>query len=162
MAWRLHNWHTLFPRAQLWASRRAPLSLGQTHLPLTGVLGDAPHPDGQMTSIRSHSRGTLSPKKSSSFIDRRARLSSTNFIQHWPIAPGKPLRNLLSRLEGVAEAPGGVGLEIKLTFIDRTLARRSLAKLLSWDFDKLIIADGDCIDAHARPFIEEAFSWLMP
>ena len=42
------------------------------------------------------------------------------------------------------------------------LARESLEKLLSWDFDKLIIAHGICIEKDAKPFVERAFRWLKP
>jgi 3-deoxy-D-arabino-heptulosonate 7-phosphate (DAHP) synthase len=51
-------------------------------------------------------------------------------------------------------------LDIKLSFIRRNLARQSLRKLLSWDFDKLIIAHGPCIEKDARAFVERAFRWL--
>jgi hypothetical protein len=37
------------------------------------------------------------------------------------------------------------------------LARRSLEKLLSWDFDKLIIVHGVCIEKDAKPFVKRAF-----
>ena len=42
------------------------------------------------------------------------------------------------------------------------LARESLEKLLSWDFDKLIIAHGICIEKDAKPFVERAFRWFKP
>jgi hypothetical protein len=74
---------------------------------------------------------------------------------------GKPLRNALFELEGVAYPDGGVALDIRLSFTDRNLARRSLEKLLSWDFDKLIIAHGVCIEKDAKPFVERAFRWLV-
>ncbi len=51
-------------------------------------------------------------------------------------------------------------LDFKLSFTNRHLARRSLEKLLSWDFDELIIAHGDCIEKDAKPFVEHAFHWL--
>ncbi len=40
--WRLEAWHTLFPEAQLWASRPTPFTLKKGHLPFTGILGDDP------------------------------------------------------------------------------------------------------------------------
>lgn len=43
----------------------------------------------------------------------------------------------------------------------RDLARPSLEKLLSWDFDKLIIAHGACIETNAKAFVERAFQWLL-
>jgi len=47
-----------------------------------------------------------------------------------------------------------------MSFIKRKLARQSLEKLLSWDFDKLIIAHGDCIENEAKSFVKEKFRWL--
>ena len=77
-----------------------------------------------------------------------------------PILPGHPVRNALFRLEGVTAPAGGVGLEIKLTFINRKLARQSLERLLAWDFDKLIIAHGACIEHDAKRYVQQAFRWL--
>jgi predicted metallo-beta-lactamase superfamily hydrolase len=56
---------------------------------------------------------------------------------------------------------GGVPLDIRLSFTNRELARRSLEKLLSWDFDKLVIAHGVCVEKDAKPFVERAFRWLV-
>jgi hypothetical protein len=78
---------------------------------------------------------------------------------HLP-AKTKPLRNALFRLAGVASPHGGVPLDIRMSFTERSLARRSLEKLLSWDFDKLIIAHGPCIEKDAKPIVEGAFRWL--
>jgi hypothetical protein len=60
----------------------------------------------------------------------------------------------------VAAPHGGVGLDIRLSFKHRDLARLSLEKLLSWDFDRLVIAHGPCIEKGAKPFVERAFAWL--
>jgi len=49
---------------------------------------------------------------------------------------------------------------MKMTFLNRSLARQSLERLLSWDFDKLIIAHGPCIESDAKQYIEKAFRWL--
>jgi hypothetical protein len=83
-----------------------------------------------------------------------------DLIQNTPPEPGRPLQNLLLRIEGVSSGAGAVPLEIRLTFTNRSAARRSLAKLLSWDFDRLILAHGACIERDARQFIQQAFRWL--
>ncbi len=83
-----------------------------------------------------------------------------DLIQIHPMVKGKPFRNALFKLEGVASPHGGVPLDIRLSFTNRNLARRSLEKLLSWDFDKLVIAHGPCIEKDAKPFVERAFQWL--
>src|SRR5579863_168007 len=40
--WRLERWHTLFPEAELWASRPTPFTLKKGLLPITGILGNEP------------------------------------------------------------------------------------------------------------------------
>jgi hypothetical protein len=75
---------------------------------------------------------------------------------------GKPFLNFLFKLVGVTYPHGGVGYDIRLSFTNRELARQSLAKLLSWDFDKLIIAHGVCIEKGAKSFVKRAFKWLEP
>ena len=73
--WRLEGWHTLFPEAELWASRPTPFTLKKGHLLFSGTLGDTPIPPGPMTSTNSPSKAAPSSRKSCSCIERRARSS---------------------------------------------------------------------------------------
>jgi len=50
--------------------------------------------------------------------------------------------------------------DIRLTFANRKLARRSLERVLSWEFDRLSIAHGVCIAGEAKRFVKKAFRWL--
>jgi hypothetical protein len=81
-----------------------------------------------------------------------------DFIQNYADLKSGPLLRFLLKLAGVAN--GGTPLDLKLTFFDRRRARASLETLLSWDFDRLIVAHGVCLEAGAKPFVERAFSWL--
>ena len=93
------------------------------------------------------------------FFHRQSRtVILDDLIQIHPTISGKPFRNALLKLEGVVSPYGGVGLDIRLSFIRRDLARQSLEKLLSWDFDKLIIAHGTCIKTNAKAFVERGIS----
>ncbi|MGO9325482.1 MAG: DUF4336 domain-containing protein [Terracidiphilus sp.] len=158
--WRLAAWHALFPEAELWAPRATPFTLKKGDLPFIGVLGDEP-PEAWRDDL-----GQLALKgnpliEEVFFLHKPSRtVILDDLIQIHPIVKGKPFRNALIKLEGVASPHGGVGLDIRLSFIHRDLARRSLEKLLSWDFDKLIIAHGPCIERDAKPFVERAFRWL--
>ena len=158
--WRLDGWHTLFPEAQLWVARPTPFTLKKGHLPLIATLGETPNPAWADDLDQMAFKGSRLIEEVL-FLHRASRtLILDDLIQFHPGVKGKPLRNALFKLEGVATPPGGVGLDIRLTFTKRDLARRSLAKLLSWDFDKLIIAHGSCIEQDAKPFVEQAFRWL--
>jgi hypothetical protein len=66
--------------------------------------------------------------------------------------------NIVKKIGGVLN--GGVPLDIRLSFINRQLGREVLATLLSWDFDKLIVAHGSCVEHQAKAFVEKAFRWL--
>lgn len=64
----------------------------------------------------------------------------------------------MKRAGGVLD--GGVPRDIRWSFTDRKLARVAVRELLAWDFDKLIVAHGDCVKRGAHAFVERAFDWL--
>lgn len=158
--WRLEAWNTLFPAAQLWVPRSTPFTLKKGPLPFTGILGDAPNPDWENDFDQLIFKGSPLIEEAL-FLHKESRtLILDDLIQAHPVVRGKPLLNALFKLGGVASPKGGVALDIRLSFTNRNLARRSLEKLLSWDFDKLIIAHGPCIEKDAKAFVEQAFHWL--
>jgi hypothetical protein len=159
--WRLESWHTLFPDAQLWASRATPLTLKKGRLPLTGILGDdAPQAwAGDFEQLIFRGNPLLEEVV---FFHKRSRtLILDDLIQIHPAVKGNFVRNALFRLSGVSDPDGGVPLDIRLSFIHRSVARQCLQSLLAWDFDKLIIAHGHCIPHNAKAFVERAFRWLQ-
>ena len=158
--WRLEAWHTLFPEAQLWVPRTTPFTLKKEHLPFTDMLGDAPQSDWADDFDQLAFQGNPLIEEVLFFHKASRTVILDDLIQIHPRVKGKLLRNALFKLEGVASPQGGVGLDIRLSFTRRNLARRSLEKLLSWDFDKLIIGHGVCIEKDAKPFVEQVFHWL--
>jgi hypothetical protein len=159
--WRLESWHTLFPQAQLWSARYTPFTLKRANLPLTGVLVDIP-PQGWAKDLDQLAFKGNPLIEEVLFFHRESRtVILDDLIQIHPMVNGKPFRNLLFKLEGVTYPYGGVGLDIRLSFIHRDRARQSFEKLMSWDFDKLIIAHGGCVEKNAKPFVERAFRWLV-
>jgi len=157
--WRLEEWHGLFPEAELWGTEQVPDEF--KHLPLTGVLDDVPSRGWAEDIDQVIFRGNLFLEEAA-FLHKRSRtLIVADFIQNHVLVKGRPLRNTLYRLAGVVYPNGGVPLDIRLSTIHRSLARQAAEKLLSWDFDKLIIAHGVCLRENARPFVERAFRWLV-
>ena len=82
-----------------------------------------------------------------------------DLIMRNPVLKGKPLTNLIFKLGGL-QYPDGGAADMKMTFHNRNLARQSLERLLSWDFDKSIIAHGACIELGAKQYVQSAFRWL--
>ena len=156
--WRLEEWHSRFPDAELWAPPQIPKKF--KGLPFAGILDDTP-PRSWAADL-----GQL-VFKGNCFIEEvyfLHKMSRTvivgDFIANLPIVKCKPFLNFLFKLVGVTYPHGGVGYDIRLSFTNRELARQSLAKLLSWDFDKLVIAHGVCVEKDAKSFVKRAFKWL--
>ena len=56
----------------------------------------------------------------------------------------------------------GVPFDIRISIINKELARQSLHKLFSWEFDNLIVAHGDCVIGGAKALVSSAFRFLSP
>jgi hypothetical protein len=159
--WRLAEWHAQFPAAQLWAPKPTLVTLEKGHLEFTGILTDVAPQAWAEDLGQIPFRGNPLIEEVI-FFHRQARTVIVNdLIQNHPAAKGRPLRNALLKLTGVAYPYGGVPLDMRLSFIHANLARQSLEKLLAWDFDKLIIAHGVCVENNAKAFVERAFHWLV-
>jgi hypothetical protein len=136
------------------------MTLKKGHLPLTGILGNEPPESWRSNFDQLAFQGNPLIEEIVFFHKESRTLILDDLIQIHPIIKGRPIRNALVKLGGLAPPYGGVPLDGKLSFINRDLARQSLEKLLSWDFDKLIIAHGPCVEKDAKPFVERAFRWL--
>jgi len=51
--------------------------------------------------------------------------------------------------------------EYQMGWRDKAAARKSLERILSWDFDKIIIAHGDLIEKHARQIARTAWRAVL-
>jgi hypothetical protein len=44
---------------------------------------------------------------------------------------------------------------------DRALARKSLERILDWDFDRVVVAHGDVLERGGREALREGYAWLL-
>lgn len=159
--WRLNEWHELFPEAELWAPTRAAFTVGELNFPVNDVFTDTP-PDAWVPDLEQLAFKGSSVLREVMFFHRQSRTVVVgDIIQVNPIIKGKPIRNLVFRALGAAYPKGGVALDIRVSFRDRSLARQSVERLLSWDFDRLIIAHGACIERDAKAYVRDTFRWLL-
>lgn len=95
------------------------------------------------------------------FFHLRSRsLIVTDIIQnHDPSSDGWFWRTV-KRLNGIGAPHGGAPRDWRMSVRDRKTASERRDALLEWDFVRVIIAHGICIDADARQFVERAFRWL--
>lgn len=150
--WRLKEWSARFPAAQLWGPP------GRRGASCANVLTEEPPALWARDLDQLIFRGNLFLDEVC-FLHRTSRTAIVaDFIQNYSVERGRPLRNAVLKLAHVLN--GGVPIDIRWSFFDRTAARRSLEKLLAWDFDRLIVAHGDCVERDAKSFVRRAFEWL--
>ncbi len=143
--WRLKQWATFFPRAQVWKAC---------------ALGDAPPAAWKADIDQLLFRGSIVLSEAEFFHKPSCTLIMGDFIQNYGFEPGRPLLNALKRLGGVLG--GGSPRDLRFSFVGkrRRLGEESLRKLLSWEFDKVVIAHGDLTTENARSLVERSFRWL--
>lgn len=67
----------------------------------------------------------------------------------------------VKRLNGIWGKSGGVPRDVKLSIRDRAAFRRSLGRVLDWDFDNLTVAHGHCLQGGAKEDVARAFGWIV-
>jgi hypothetical protein len=165
--WRLEKWHGLFPDAELWVTPqilnklKLMTVLPKQKLSYTGILGNELPSAWASDMDQLVFEGSYLFKEVFFFHRKSRTVIVDDMIQIHPMEKGKPFLNFLIKLVGAGNSRAVVALGIRMTFTNRKLARQSFKKLMSWDFDKLIIAHGPCIQKDAKASVEMAFRWLQ-
>jgi Domain of unknown function (DUF4336) len=156
--WRLEEWRRLFPRAELWG----PPSIASSPRRRTfaGVLGDETPEQWKADLDQVVFRGNAFLQEVE-FLHKPSRtVVFADFLQNYPPDKSRLFLSTLQRLAGVWGL--GVPIDIRLTTFNRRLARSSAARMLAWDFDRLVVAHGENLEREARRSVRRAFAWLEP
>jgi Domain of unknown function (DUF4336) len=154
--WRLEKWQGFFPEAEPWG----PPSLASSSRKSTfaGVLSDEAPAQWQEDFDQTVFKGNVFVQEVE-FLHKWSRtLIFADFMQNFPPERNRPFVRTVQRLAGVSGP--GVSIDIRLTFLNRRLGRLSLAKMFSWDFDRLVVAHGEPVDRDAKACFRRAFAWL--
>lgn len=155
--WRLEHWHELFPEARLWTCAKGPATLGGRDLP-AAVLRNR-----TATPWREELPHAVYPGigfEETTFFRRPSRtLLVEDIVQCHEHHPARPALNRLIRFGGVA-APGGVPRDVR-AITRRDAARRWAERVLSSDFDRLVMAHGPIIRTGAKRYLEARLDWLL-
>lgn len=132
------------------AKKRKDLKIHQT-------LSETPHPDWAEDLVPLTIEGSM--LNETVFLHKKSRtIISADLAENFETSD-----HLLTRLYlKAAGIHGRVGWSRLLRFVyrDRAKARASIDRLLSWDFERVIIAHGNLIEEKAKDAIRETFSWL--
>ena len=149
-------WKALYPSARVWASpgfkKRHP-DIAVDAL-LTNDLAPAWSSEIDHCAIEGHS-----VLDEVAFLHRPSRtLIITDLIQKHEAAGETWIWRGIKGMAGVLGKDGGVPLDVKLSIRDKTAMRRSIDKIVGWDFDNLIIAHGHCLQGGAKEEVTRAFA----
>ncbi len=146
-----------YPEARLFASpglarRRRDLEF---HGELTDVPDDAWAADLDQTIFRGHPW-----LQEVVFFHRRSgTLLVADILQNFH-AESPFLTRLYARVDGLYERPG-FPRDFRFTLTDRSAARRSVERILGWQFQRIVLAHGRVVHAEGKGALEQAFGWLL-
>lgn len=151
------DYFVAYPNAQVYA---APgLREKRPELPFRGVLGDAPEPGWAQDFDQTVFQGDRQLQEVVFFHRISRTLILADLVQS--ARPDSPLlTRLVTRLNGTYGAPGPP-LPIKLGFRDKVAARAALERVLSWDFERIIIAHGQVVETSGKAVLRRAYSFLL-
>ena len=154
----IEPWKALYPAAKVWASpgfdKRHP------DIAVDALLTDdvqAPW-SGEIDHCVIEGHAVLDEVE---FLHKPSKtLIITDLIQKHEAARESWIWRGVKRMAGILGRDGGVPLDIKLSVRDKTALRRSIDRILGWDFDSLIIAHGHCLQGGAKEEVSRAFDWI--
>jgi hypothetical protein len=152
----MRHYRKVYPEAQLLASPGLPER--REDLSFSGTLGDEPDPRWTMDLDQIAFYGNRLSTEIV-FLHRTSRtVILTDLCFNLP--PSRPLfTRLAARALGVYNRLG-VSWTMRRAISDRNAARSSLARILTWDFDRVIVGHGDIVETGGREQLEQAFAWM--
>ena len=150
------DYTSAYPEASVYAS--PGLAEKRPDLPFHGVLGDAPEPGWAEDLDQTVFRGERQLEEVVCFHRASRTLILADLVQSGH--PDSPwLTRLATRLNGTYGRPGPPA-PVRLGFRNKAAARASLERVLSWDFDKIVLAHGRLVRTGGKAALRDAFSFL--
>lgn len=149
------EWRDAYPDALLHAA--VGLSRRRKDLAIDRELSGDAHADWKSDLETTFLDGTL--LNETVFFHRPSRsLIVADVIENFETSPHWPTRTYL-KLGGIHGKPG-LSRGLRPIFRDKKRARRSIDEILSWDFDRIVLAHGDMIETGGRDALRDAYTWL--
>ncbi|HSL01001.1 MAG TPA: DUF4336 domain-containing protein [Rubrobacteraceae bacterium] len=158
-------WKRVYPEALAWASPgvRERAASRRVYVSFDADLGGAPEQAWREDLDQLIFRGSRLLEEIVFFHRKTRTVILADLIENFE--PGKlgGAYGWLARLAGAADPDGKTPIDLRMTFLGRRrLARTSLAQMLAWEPDKIIIAHGRPYEKNGMEELQRAFRWLGP
>jgi hypothetical protein len=148
-------WIAAYPGALLHAPEG--LATKRPDLPAPRPLSGTPHPDWEGALVPVPIDGCLLCE--TVLVHPRSRtLVSSDLVENFDTSDHLPTRIYL-KLAGVHGKIGWSRL-LRVVYRDHAAARASLDRLLTHDFDRIVVAHGRIVQSGGKDAIRAAFTWL--
>ena len=153
----VHDWQSAYPTCRLYV---APgVETKRPDLRVSGILGESPVPDWSDVLDQTLVGGFPLANEVVFFHKPSATLIASDLVFNVDAA-SPALTRLAFRLMGAYGRPSSTVLE-RLLIRDRAAFRRSLARILSWPIQRMVIAHGAVVEAGGHAALADAYSWLL-
>lgn len=150
------GWKLAFPTARLLA---APgLAAKRRDLAFDGLLGDDPEPIWGDALATLHVRG-MPVLEEVVFLHPRSRTLLLTDLAFRPTPASRPGLRRWARLSRVRDGFGPNAV-VRLCVRDRAAARRSLDRILAWDFERIVVTHGEVLESGGRAALRRAWERL--
>ena len=146
-----------YPQARLWVG--PGVQEKRPDLEAAGVLGDEAPPEWRGQLDQTFFRGR--PYENEVVFLHRASRTLILCDLAFNFGPQLPLTTrLVARLLGSYRRFGPSRFD-PLLIRDRRAARRSLERILAWDFERVVLAHGDVLESDGRSALRAGYAWLL-
>jgi hypothetical protein len=83
-----------------------------------------------------------------------------DLLQNFPHGWFGGLQALIARADGMIGAEARTPNKFRLAFTNRKVARASVARILAWPAEKVLMAHGTPVSADGSAYLQRAFAWL--
>jgi hypothetical protein len=154
----LGEWKRAYPGARLYAP--PGLRKKRSDIGFDADLADAPSPDWAGAIDQVLVRGNLVTTEAVFFHTTSGTVFFADLLQQIPGHMASGWRAVVARLDLMVGPEPSVPRKFRLAFINRGAARESLARILAWPAERVVMAHGTPVEADAPAFLRRAFAWL--
>ena len=146
-----------YPGARLWVG--PGLERKRPDLVFAGVLGDEAPAEWKDEVDQTFFRGRPYENEVVFFHRASRTLIMCDLAFNFGPRTAAPTRLLMKLLRSYGRF--GPSTLDPLLIRDRRAARRSLERILAWDFDRVVVAHGDVLESGGHEALRQGYSWLL-
>lgn len=154
----LGEWKAAYSAARLYAApgliRRRP------DLTFDAVLGDSPEPAWRNDIDQVALTGSIFMTEIVFFHRASHSALFADYLQNFPRDWFKGWRGCVARMDGLVQPDSSAPRELRLTYWNRRKGRRTLAHIMAWKPERVVVAHGEVVQGRGAEFIRHGFRWL--